>query len=274
MDLTLYEMPGLAIITILVMGLAIWLVLKLRQRRAWVPNLDGKHVLITGGSSGIGKSVALAAARFGADVSIVSRDSMKLFEAGQEIMEVRKNDNQLVTCMVGDVSDSIKLERALIVIMDKVEKEIDILVTCAGFAICGTFEEVPTKDVNNMIQTNLIGTMNALRLVIPMMKARKSGNIVLVGSQASLIGLYGYSAYACTKFAIRGLAESLQMEMKPFNIQVTLCLPPDTDTPGFEAENDSKPEITKKISSAGGLVDPDTVANTLLKDTLVCLTYF
>lgn len=259
------------IIPVLGIGIALWLVFTLRYL-FWVPNLDEKHVLVTGGSSGIGKCVAIAAARFGAHVSIIGSDSVKLFAVRKEIMKARKNDTQLVTCTVADVGHLRELEPAMETIVGAVN-EVDMLVTCAGFAVCGTFEQVPYFDVNHMIQTNLIGTLNAVRLVVPSMKRRQSGNIVLVGSQVSLMGLYGYSGYACSKFGVRGLGESLQMEVKPYDVQVTLCLPPDTGTPGFETENKSDPDKTKKICSADVLEDPETVAIALIKDALVCLTF-
>jgi 3-dehydrosphinganine reductase len=68
------------------------------------------------------------------------------------------------------------------------------------------------------------------------MKQRKFGRILFVSSQAGQIGIFGYTAYSATKFALRGFAEALQMELKPYGIYVTLSYPPDTDTPGFKEE--------------------------------------
>ena len=74
------------------------------------------------------------------------------------------------------------------------------------------------------------------------------------------MGLFGYTAYAASKFAIRGFAEALEMELKPYNITVTVSFPPDTDTPGFKEEEKGKPKETKLISAAAGLFKPDVVA--------------
>lgn len=82
-------------------------------------------------------------------------------------------------------------------------------------------------------------------------------------------GIFGYSAYCCTKFALRGLAESISMELRPYNVSVTLSLPPDTDTPGFAIEELTKPLETKLISSNSELVKPDVVAGALVRDALV-----
>ncbi|KAL8621700.1 hypothetical protein ACOMHN_024671 [Nucella lapillus] len=82
---------------------------------------------------------------------------------------------------------------------------------------------------------------------------------------AGQLGLFGYTAYS-SKFALRGLAESLQMELKPHNIQVTLAFPPDTDTPGYAEEQKSKPKETRLLSESGGLFQPDVVARTIIQD--------
>jgi len=82
-------------------------------------------------------------------------------------------------------------------------------------------------------------------------------------------GIFGYSAYSSTKFALRGLAESIAMELRPYNISVTLCLPPDTDTPGFAEEEKSKPLETKLIAQMATLVTPEEVAEQLFKDARV-----
>lgn len=79
------------------------------------------------------------------------------------------------------------------------------------------------------------------------------------------MAIYGYSAYAASKWALRGLAESLQMELKPYNIYVSVAYPPDTDTPGYEVEMQSKPEITKKLSESGTLFSSTSVARDIVE---------
>lgn len=84
-----------------------------------------------------------------------------------------------------------------------------------------------------------------------------------------MTGIFGFSGYCCTKFALRGLAESIAMELNPYDVSVTLSLPPDTDTPGFAVEELTKPLETKLISAAGSLVKPEAVAAALINDALV-----
>lgn len=86
------------------------------------------------------------------------------------------------------------------------------------------------------MRVNYLGGVYCTKSVVDSMKSRKFGRILFVSSQAGQIGVYGYTAYSATKFAIRGLAEALQMELKPFNIYISVSYPPDTDTPGFKEE--------------------------------------
>lgn len=136
-------------------------------------------------------------------------------------------------------------------------------------AICGELENMSIPDIRKLVDLNFLGTLYAIRAIILKMKARREGIIVITSSQCGLFGIYGYSVYAGTKFALRGLAESLEMEVRPFNISVTLALPPDTDTPGLENENKSKPLITQLISESAGLYSPVDVAKSILKHSLV-----
>jgi 3-dehydrosphinganine reductase len=79
--------------------------------------------------------------------------------------------------------------------------------------------------------------------------------------------IYGYTAYGASKWALRGLAEALQMEVKPYNIQVSLAYPPDTDTPGYQEEMLTKPVITKQISESGSVFSAKDVAKNIVEDS-------
>ena len=81
-----------------------------------------------------------------------------------------------------------------------------------------------------------------------------------VASGAALVGIYGYSGYAPSKFAVRGLAEVLRVELREYGISVTLALPPDTNTPQLEFETKLRPTPTKEIAGVAGVWDPDKVA--------------
>jgi 3-dehydrosphinganine reductase len=96
------------------------------------------------------------------------------------------------------------------------------------------------------------------------MKKRGSGRIVLVSSQAGQTGVFGFSAYSASKFALVGFAQALRMELKPYGVNVSVAYPPDTDTPGYEIENRIKPEETRIISETSGLFQSEDVASGII----------
>lgn len=233
-------------------------------------SLKGKHVVITGGSSGIGKSVGKLAAKLGAHVTILARDAKKLESALEEIISTcSEKENQTIKAISLDVTDPQNVEEVL----KQIDNDIPVfaLVNCAGMAICGQIEELSNADNRKLVDLNLMGTIYCVRTLLPSLKQRQEGVIVITASQAALFGIFGLATYSASKYALRGFAEGLEMEVRPHNISVTLALPPDTDTPGFLNENKNKPQETHLISESGGLFSPDDVAKQLIDDALVSI---
>jgi len=210
--------------------------------------LDDAHVLITGGSSGIGLEVARAVLAQGARVSIVARDPERLASV-EDLLEAEAGDPTRVAAEPADVTDPAALERALGLLTTQFGP-VDVLVAGAGAARPGHFAELDVAVFREQMDLNYFGALYAVRAVVPSMVERNRGHVVLVSSTAGIIGVYGYSAYAPAKFALRGLAETLRAELKPAGVVVTIVYPPDTDTPGFARENEQKPEATARISAA------------------------
>uniref|UniRef100_A0A803JIF3 3-dehydrosphinganine reductase n=1 Tax=Xenopus tropicalis TaxID=8364 RepID=A0A803JIF3_XENTR len=202
--------------------------------------LAGAHVVVTGGSSGIGKCVAVECFKQGAFITLVARDEGKLVQAKKEIEKYSINDKQVVLCISVDISKDYRQVENVIKQAQEKLGPVDMLVNCAGMAIAGNFEEIEIDKFARLMEINYLGSVYPSRAVISTMKERRMGRIVFVSSQAGQLGLFGYTAYSPTKFALRGLAEALQMEVKPYNIYVTVAYPPDTDTPGFAEENKTK----------------------------------
>lgn len=233
-------------------------------------NISGKHVMITGGSSGIGKHVAIEAAKRGAHVTIIARDEKKLLAAVEEIRQAIHNPKftQFVEYVSVDISKEYEN------IKDLVQPAIDrcgpvyMLVNCAGMALCGTLEQMSMKDIRTVIDLNLYGTIHVTKALVEGMKQRGRGCIVVTASQAANVGIYGMAAYTSSKFGLKGFAEALYMEVKQSGLTVTLCMPPDTDTPGFENEEKCKPRETSLICQTSGLFSPAVVARQLLEDAL------
>ncbi|XP_077293612.1 3-ketodihydrosphingosine reductase [Arctopsyche grandis] len=231
-------------------------------------NLKGNHVLILGGSSGIGLSVAEEVLGLGAIVTIAARDAVKLERAAAKIISKHPGSQQRVHTLSLDVNKGLEVIKEAISEAEGKAGVVSMLVSCAGTAICGRLEDVSEKDVRHMNDLNFLGSLWAVRTVLPSMKTRGEGSIVLVSTQAALLGVYGYSAYGATKWAVRGLGEAILMEVIGTGVNVTICYPPDTDTPGFEIEEASKPPETKLISGSGGLFSPNVVAKQLISDAL------
>ncbi|KAG8571898.1 hypothetical protein GDO81_011821 [Engystomops pustulosus] len=202
--------------------------------------LAGAHVVVTGGSSGIGKCIAIECFKQGAFITLVARDESKLVQAKKEIEKYAINDKQVVLCISVDVSKDYRQVENVIKQAQEKLGPVDMLVNCAGTSIAGKFEEIDIDRFSRLMKVNYLGSVYPSRAVISTMKERRLGRIVFVSSQAGQLGLFGYTAYSPTKFALRGLAEALQMEIKPYNVYVTVAYPPDTDTPGFAEENKSK----------------------------------
>lgn len=129
----------------------------------------------------------------------------------------------------------------------------------AVFVSLREFDKISQSGFERLLQVNVLGTIYATRAVLGGMKRNRGGRIVFVSSQVAHCAIYGYSAYAASKWALRGLAEALQMEVRPYDIYVSVSYPPDTDTPGYKNEMTDKPQLTKMLSESG-VFQPTDVA--------------
>lgn len=226
--------------------------------------MSNQHIMITGGSSGIGKATAQRLARQGANVSIIARDRARLDRAKAEIEQQCLHSWQQVLPLSADVADRSQAEQAVHQAIDQLGP-VNILITCAGIAHPGYFQELPIEIFERTMAVNYFGSLYCIRAVLPTMMQQGKGQIVMISSGAGLIGIYGYTPYCPSKFALRGLAESLRGELKRSGISVSIVYPPDTDTPQLVEENKTKPPETKAITATASLWTADAVAQTILK---------
>lgn len=224
--------------------------------------LGDAHVCITGGSSGIGLALGEQCAARGARVSIVARGADRLESARARIAAAAPGCR--VDAGRADVTDPAALGDALEALTGALGP-VDVLVTSAGYARPGHFTDLDLAVFRDQMEVDYFGTLHAVRAVVPSMVARRRGHLVLVASTVAFVGIYGYSAYAPAKHAVRGLAETLRPELKPHGITVACAYPPDTETPGFEAENAHKPEVTTRISGGIAPRPAATVAAAIVK---------
>lgn len=226
--------------------------------------LTNQHSIITGGSSGIGKATAQLLVSRGGNVTLIARNPTRLDLAQEEIQAVRVNNNQRIFAIAADVSKKEEIQQAIHTAVEELGTPQN-LITCAGITYPNYFQKIPLDIFEKIMAINYFGTLYSIKAVLPFMEQAHQGQIVLISSGAGLIGIYGYSAYCPSKFALRGLAESLRGELKPLGIQVSIVYPPDTDTPQLEEENKTKPPETKLITGTAKVLSAETVAQEILR---------
>jgi 3-dehydrosphinganine reductase len=224
---------------------------------------SGKNVYITGGSSGIGLAAARQFAHAGANVVIFSRDQKKL-DAALPLIEAEKaTAGQKVRAVQLDVGNHTDVDAKMAETVRSLGAP-DVLVNCAGVAWCHYLEQTPYEEFERVMMTDFFGVRNTIAALVPSMKER-GGNIVNVASTLGFVGVFGYSAYCPSKFAVVGFSEVLRGELKKYNIRVSVLCPPDTDTPQLAEENRTKPPETKAISGNVGVKQPEEVAAAMIK---------
>ncbi|KAH9313283.1 hypothetical protein KI387_028318, partial [Taxus chinensis] len=205
-------------------------------------SLQCKHVLITGGSSGIGLEIAKEAVSQGAYVTLVARDSSKLRKACEEIVREEQCGKDVINLKVADVSDHEAISEAVQGAFQW--RPIDVLVCNAGVTKISYLDQIPIEKIAVIVGTNLNGTLYTVHAALPLMKQRsiqcQGTAIVIMGSLASLYPLYGSGLYTSTKYALRGLAESLRLELFPYNIGVALVCPGTVETPMLNEIEDAR----------------------------------
>lgn len=141
---------------------------------------------------------------------------------------------------------------------------IDIVIASAGVSRPSLIDDIPFSEFEWMSKINYLGVVATCKACLPQLKKQNSGRIVIIGSMAGLFGISGYSSYAPTKFAVRGFAEVLAMEMKPFNVFVSVCNPPDVDTPMYKEEMKHKPKECILMSEGSGLFPSEKLASDII----------
>lgn len=221
----------------------------------------GRHVIVTGGSSGIGLALAEALARLGAEVTLVARREGPLLEAKAKVEAARPGAK--VHALALDVADFDAVQAKLTPHLEA--RTAQMLINNAGVAMPGRFLEMDLAQYRAQMDINYFGAVHMCRAVVPHLVAQGQGHVCNVGSLLSVMGIYGYSAYAATKFALYGFSECLRAELKPLGIKVTMLLPPDTDTPQHAAEVAHLPAETKAIAGNVKMLTAEQVADTCLR---------
>jgi 3-dehydrosphinganine reductase len=221
----------------------------------------GRHVLVTGGSKGIGLAVARRLVELGAGVTLVARGADGLAAAADELGRARRGAR--VRTLALDVSDQPAVEES--VPREIAEQPVDFLINGAGIATPAEFVDADPADLRAHMDVIYFGAVWMTRAVLPGWLERGSGHLVNIGSTASVIGVYGYAGYGPPKFALYGLSEVLRAELAPRGIRVTIVLPSSTRTEMLERELQIAPPETKGILHSTRVLSPEQVAGALLR---------
>lgn len=179
--------------------------------------MNSKVVLITGGSSGIGKSIGLYLKTkdfivYGTTRSLSKHSGFTSFE----LLEM-------------DVTDVTSIQSAVSIVIEK-EGKLDVLINNAGIGITGPIEETPHEEILSAFETNFHGSLHMVKAVLPQMREQQSGLIINITSIAGYMGLPYRGIYSATKGAIGLITEALRMEVKDFGIHITNLAPGDFAT--------------------------------------------
>ncbi|MCU0846083.1 MAG: SDR family oxidoreductase [Spirochaetes bacterium] len=226
-------------------------------------DFTNRMVFITGGSSGIGLATAELLFERGAHLVIFARDENKMKRAVARIEKRRRNQGQTIGTVRMDVTSARDVHGRI----DRAVKSFgapDLLIASAGIGAADVFENIRAEVFDAIMKTNVYGVRETVAAALPHMKAG-GGHIVLLSSAAGLIGMYGYTAYAASKYAVVGLAECLRAELKRHRIGVSVVCPPEVETPFLEWETSTIPPETRMVKSFAGLLSPEIVARAVVK---------
>lgn len=183
-------------------------------------NLNKKVILITGGSSGIGKSLAEKAKEKGAEVIITGRNQEKLDKTAKELGVV-------------SYSFDVSKEDEVIEFYNKFNNDfssLDALINNAGYGYFDLLENIDAAKFNEVHSTNVFGAMLMAREAAKIFKKQNSGNIINISSTAGKKGFAYGTPYVATKFALKGMTECWQAELRPYNVRVVLINPSEVQT--------------------------------------------
>ena len=203
-------------------------------------NIQGSKFLVTGGSSGLGKATAAMLRERGAEVAITGRDEAKLKAVADELG---------VFPILADVANADDVARTYDTFLEQFGR-LDGLINNAG--IGGgwtTIDELNIEDMRKVYDVNVFGAAMMGQKAAALFKAQSSGNIVNIASTAGVKGFGRGSVYASSKFALRGMTQCWQADLRPHNVRVLLVNPSEVTTAFAVESREERPEEPKKLTS-------------------------
>lgn len=221
-------------------------------------NIEGKVVVITGASSGLGEATARHLSQLGAIVVLGARRIDRIAALAGELA----GSTEKALAIQTDVTDSKQVQR-LVDAAVKAYGRIDVMINNAGLMPHSPLDRLKIADWDQMIDVNLKGVLYGIAAALPYMQAQKSGHIINVSSVAGHKVRPGGAVYAATKHAVRALSEGLRLEVKPYNIRTTVISPGAvaTELPNSITEPDVAANVKKIYEVA---ISPDAFARAVI----------
>jgi NAD(P)-dependent dehydrogenase (short-subunit alcohol dehydrogenase family) len=198
-----------------------------------------KVIVITGTSSGIGKACALYLDKIGYKVYAGVRNRID----GDKLKKEASGDLEPILL---DVTDSLSIRTATDLIEREAEEGVFGLINNAGIGRGGALEVTPVKEIQKLMNINVIGLMAVTQAFIPLIR-KQNGRIINIGSTSSLLAFPGASAYSASKFAVRAISDSLRLELKPFGVSVILIAPGAIESKIWDKGKAYKEEMRKLV---------------------------
>ena len=226
-----------------------------------MPRMEGKVVLVTGASSGIGRATAVGLAGKGASVALVALPGPELEEAADACRSAGAN----AVAPAADVADAPAVARAF----EAAERElgpIDAVFNNAGISVIASITETTDEDWRRLLDTNLTGNFHVLREAARRMVPRGAGAIVNTASELALVGEAGYGAYTATKGGVLAMTRAVAAELAPHGVRVNAVCPGTTDTPMLRAEYETAHDPTaaradgERSIALGRIGQPEEIA--------------
>ncbi len=201
--------------------------------------MQGKVVIVTGASSGIGKALVYEFAKRGAKIVMAARNLEELEKIEQELKDKNVESLPVQTDVTKESDCKILVEKTI-----EHFGKLDILVNNAGISMRAMFDELDLDVIHRVMDVNFWGTVNCTRFAIPYLLASK-GSLVGIISVAGFLGLPGRTGYSASKFAVRGFLNTLRVENLKRGLHVLVA------APGFTASNIRKTALTATGSQQG-----------------------
>lgn len=223
-------------------------------------NLNGKVVVLTGATGGLGKEMVAAFLREGSTLILSDISESSLKELTSKLRGY--GTGKILGYITVDLTTKEGIEDLVRYTLGYIESGPDILVNNAGIAVFGPFQDVPSNRWEKIIELNLLAAMRLTHAFLPNMIKKHSGHIVNISSVAGIVATPGLAAYSTSKFGIRAFGEALSRELRHQGIEVTNVYPFFTRTPILESEQFGVKE--RKTLPDFILAEPKDVVNDMI----------